>query len=106
MALPNGLQMLQRVKRQLLLACVFVIMLLVSQIPAQTRRGGTSISDLRKSFENPPDDCRIMMRWWWFGPSVTKEELERELELMRAAGIGGVEVHTTYPLKLEDAATD
>ena len=97
--------MLQRVQRQLLLAFVVVIMLLGSQIPAQTRSGGNSISDLRKSFENPPDDCRIMMRWWWFGPSVTKEELERELELMRAAGIGGVEVQTTYPLKLDDAAT-
>lgn len=44
---------------------------------------------LEKSFANPPDDCRIMMRWWWFGPAVTKPELQRELEQMKAEGIGG-----------------
>src|SRR5438046_120806 len=97
--------MLQRVQRQLLLAFVVVIMLLGSQIPAQTRSGGNSISDLRKSFENPPDDCRIMMRWWWFGPAVTKPELQRELEQMKAEGIGGVEIATLYPLALDDSRT-
>ncbi len=43
-----------------------------------------------------------MMRWWWFGPSVTKPELERELRTMKAAGIGGVEIQTVYPLALDD----
>src|SRR5262245_12458480 len=28
------------------------------------------INDLQRSFLNPPDDSRIMMRWWWFGPAV------------------------------------
>lgn len=46
-----------------------------------------------------------MMRWWWFGPSATKPELERELELMKAAGIGGVEIATLYPLSLDDPQT-
>ena len=39
-----------------------------------------------------------MMRWWWFGPSVTRPELERELRAMADAGIGGVEVAYVYPL--------
>jgi hypothetical protein len=39
-----------------------------------------------------------MMRWWWFGPSVTRQELERELIAMADAGIGGVEVAYVYPL--------
>ncbi len=39
-----------------------------------------------------------MMRWWWFGPSVTRSELDRELTAMAAAGIGGVEVAFVYPL--------
>jgi hypothetical protein len=43
-----------------------------------------------------------MMRWWWFGPSATKPELQRELEEMKAAGIGGVEIATLYPLALDD----
>src|SRR5215813_6143430 len=63
------------------------------------------VDDLQRSFLNPPDDSRIMMRWWWFGPSVTKAELEREMRLMKDAGIGGFEVQPVYPLSLDDEAT-
>lgn len=63
-----------------------------------------SISTLHESFAHPPDDCRIMMRWWWFGPSATDLELQRELEQMKSAGIGGVEIATLYPLALDDLA--
>ena len=45
------------------------------------------------------------MRWWWFGPSATNSELQRELEQMKSAGIGGVEVATLYALALDDPAT-
>src|SRR6266478_9638377 len=63
-----------------------------------------SIRELQASFENPPDDGRIMMRWWWFGPAVTKLELEREMRLMKEGGIGGFEVQPVYPLTLDDPA--
>ncbi len=39
-----------------------------------------------------------MMRWWWFGPSVEREELDRSLAVMAEAGIGGVEISYVYPL--------
>jgi len=60
------------------------------------------IDELQRNFDRPPDDARIMMRWWWFGPAVTKAELQREMELMKAGGIGGFEVPPTYPLALDD----
>ena len=63
------------------------------------------LSTLHESFAHPPDDSRIMMRWWWFGPAVTKPELQRELEQMKAAGVGGVEITTLYPLALDDPST-
>jgi alpha-L-rhamnosidase len=46
-----------------------------------------------------------MMRWWWFGSSVTKPEIERELRVMKEGGIGGVEVQPVYPLALDDPST-
>jgi len=46
-----------------------------------------------------------MVRWWWFGPAVAKPELTRELEQMKAAGIGGVEIAHLYPLALDDASS-
>ena len=61
-----------------------------------------NLSLLKDSFRHPPDDSRIMMRWWWFGPAVAKPEIKRELEQMKSAGIGGVEIATLYPLVLDD----
>lgn len=46
-----------------------------------------------------------MMRWWWFGPSVTKPELLHELEQMKAGGFGGFEIQPVYPLALDDPQT-
>jgi len=74
------------------------LLLISSSLHAQ------GLTDLRKQFENPPADARPMMRWWWFGPAVTKPELQKELETMRDAGIGGVEIQPVYPLMLDDAS--
>ncbi|HEY1206084.1 MAG: glycosyl hydrolase [Bryobacteraceae bacterium] len=60
------------------------------------------IDSLKQQFLRPPDDSRIMVRWWWFGAAVTKPELEREMRSMKAAGIGGFEVQPVYPLELDD----
>src|SRR6476620_9412609 len=60
------------------------------------------IDDLQRSFLNPPDDSRIMMRWWWFGPAVTKPQIEREMRLMKEGGIGGFEIQPVYPVALDD----
>lgn len=64
-----------------------------------------TVADLRKGFETPPADARIMMRWWWFGSAVTKAEIERELRVMKDGGIGGVEVQPVYPLLPDDPKT-
>jgi hypothetical protein len=56
---------------------------------------------LQRSFAHPPDDTRVMMRWWWFGPAVTKPEIEREMRMMKAGGLGGFEVQPVYPLALD-----
>jgi hypothetical protein len=60
---------------------------------------------LTESFAHPPGDSRIMVRWWWFGPAVTKSGIRQELEEMKSAGIGGVEIATLYPLALDDPQT-
>lgn len=76
-----------------------LLVIQTSLCPAQAQ---TDVSLLKDSFAHPPDDSRIMMRWWWFGPAVTRPELKRELEQMKSAGIGGVEIATLYPLALDD----
>lgn len=56
------------------------------------------LAELRRLFTDPPPDARPMMRWWWFGPEVSRADLERDLTTMAEAGIGGVEVAYVYPL--------
>ncbi len=63
------------------------------------------MAHLRSGFLHPPADSRVMVRWWWFGPAVTREEIRRELEQMKAAGIGGVEMTSLYAQALDDSAT-
>jgi hypothetical protein len=66
--------------------------------------GPANVADLRRTFQSPPDEARINMRWWWFGPSVTKPELEREMRVMKAGGIGGFEVQPVYALEVDNPA--
>lgn len=78
------------------------ILLLMGILACVTQAFADDLDRVRAGFQRPPDDCRIMMRWWWFGPSVAKPELQRELRAMKDAGIGGVELQPVYPLQLND----
>ncbi len=61
-------------------------------------------ASLAEGFRKPPEEARVMVRWWWFGPAVTKPGLEREMKLMKEGGFGGFEVQPVYPLTLDDPA--
>lgn len=87
----------------LCLTCLMSPALLAPQAPSQPNNS-LDITELERLFHTPPDDSRIMMRWWWFGPAVTKTELEREMREMKTAGVGGFEVQPVYPLILDDPA--
>ncbi|HWP42424.1 MAG TPA: glycosyl hydrolase, partial [Blastocatellia bacterium] len=80
-----------------------ILVLLISSVAVYSQSAG-GVAGLERSFKSPPDDSRIMMRWWWFGPAVTAPQLEREMRLMKEGGIGGFEVQPVYPLALDDEA--
>jgi hypothetical protein len=86
-------------------APVVALAILMGGSPAGAQAQSSALAELKRAFERPPDDARIMMRWWWFGPAVTKAELEREMRLMKEGGIGGFEVQPVYPLVLEGNLT-
>ncbi len=53
---------------------------------------------------HPAREARVNTRWWWYGGAVEKREVRRQLEAMRDAGIGGVEIQFLYPLDFDDPA--
>ena len=62
-----------------------------------------TLQQLRENFLHPPDSAKPMVRWWWFGPAVTKPEILRELQQMKADGIGGAELAFVYPEVIDGA---
>jgi hypothetical protein len=59
-------------------------------------------NDLYQIFQNPPAEARPFMRWWWNGNCVEAGEILRELDIMKAAGIGGIEIN---PIAMPATAT-
>jgi hypothetical protein len=62
-----------------------------------------STEDLFELFKNPSPESRPFMRWWWNGDCIEVDELQRELDVMQAAGIGGVEIN---PIARPDGGDD
>ncbi len=89
------------------LSALFVAASMIgTRLPAQhEQRVLNDVMAVRRGFAMPPDDARVITRWWWFGSAVTKPELEREIVAMKAGGFGGFEIQPVYPLALDDPQT-
>ena len=44
-------------------------------------------------FQDPPTSAKPFVRWWWNGNLIEKEEICRQLDLLKDNGIGGVEIN-------------
>jgi len=54
-------------------------------------------------FQQPPLLYHPYVRWWWNGDKVEKKELARELQVLKDAGIGGVEINPIkFPQRTDD----
>ena len=61
-----------------------------------------SAGRLNELFRSPSSQYRPFVRWWWNGNKVEASELIRELRLLKAAGIGGVEINpVAFPTRSE-----
>lgn len=58
---------------------------------------------LFKGFANPPAEARPFVRWWWNGNHLQKKEITRQLDVLKKAGIGGVEIN---PIAMPEQAAD
>lgn len=56
-------------------------------------------ADLYRTFRQPLREHRPMVRWWWNGDKLDEQEVQRELDLLKEIGIGGVEIN---PIRFPD----
>ncbi len=69
------------------------ILLAVLMLAAFKHKAVESADITIGNFKNPPADARPFVRWWWNGDKVNKQEISRELDLLKKAGFGGVEIN-------------
>lgn len=71
-------------KKQNLLLFILALIYVVPALAAEP---------LYEGFRSPPASARPFVRWWWNGDAVTETEILRELDILKRAGIGGVEIN-------------
>ncbi|MDB5002065.1 MAG: family 2 glycoside hydrolase [Mucilaginibacter sp.] len=59
-----------------------------------TGEGLAPEGDLYSAFKNPVNTSKPFVRWWWNGNRVVKKEISRELDMLNALGVGGVEINS------------
>ena len=63
--------------------------------------------DLFHQFQNPPAEAQPFVRWWWNGNCVEENEILRELDIMKDAGIGGIEINPiAMPAEIDNTGRD
>ena len=60
--------------------------------------------DLAVGFRNVPPEARLRLYWRVFGPAWTEPEIDRQLGLMKEAGLGGTTIYFLYPVELDNPA--
>lgn len=62
---------------------------------------------LLAAFSAPPAEARPFVRWWWNGNRITAEEIQRQLDVLAAAGVGGVEINPiAFPGQARDVGAE
>ncbi|KMT63690.1 glycosyl hydrolase [Catenovulum maritimum] len=66
---------------------------LYSLVILTSQHSFAATDDLKLVFDTPPAQAKPFARWWWNGNCVRKEQLLRELDILKDAGFGGIEIN-------------
>jgi hypothetical protein len=91
------------IKQSSILSSGFIIAGRFEPLNAVALRSGNALqNDLYTLFKSPVSEYRPFVRWWWNGNKIEAGELIRELQLLKDAGIGGVEINPVeFPSRSE-----
>jgi hypothetical protein len=61
-------------------------------------------SSLENDFRNPPSKAQPFVWWHWLGPNFSKEGITKDLEAMKASGVGGATIFNITSSVMESYA--
>ena len=79
------------------------ILLVILSCSTRDNKQGYTGDLLFDGFVDPPAEARPFVRWWWNGNHITAGEIIRQLDVLKDAGIGGVEIN---PIAMPEEAND
>ena len=80
-------------KKERIINFVFLSLCALIFSTCSTQKEKDVKDDLYIGFQNPPAEARPFVRWWWNGNKIKPQELDRELEVLKSVGFGGVEIN-------------
>jgi hypothetical protein len=78
-------------RRPQLLAAWLIFAAIGSYLPANASAAPDS-SSMEEDFRNPPATARPYVWWHWLGSNFSKEGITKDLEAMKASGVGGATI--------------
>ena len=82
-----------KIKLHLLILISFLTFSCKSQDPVKPE----ITSELKSHFINPSSENTLWCYWYWIGDDISKEGITKDLEAMKAAGIGGALIGNINP---------
>lgn len=71
---------------------ISVISLALFALSCNTKQESKEVAALRDEFKNPPRSARAKVYWWWLNGHVDSVRLKTELQAIKDAGLGGVDI--------------
>ncbi len=84
-------------KRINLLAFLFLAVLLYVQCTSTDKNQQADYNKIQSEFVTPTDSNTIWCYWYWIGDDISKEGITKDLEAMKAAGIGATFIGNINP---------
>ncbi len=77
-------------------------MLTLIALSVLTSRPVAANDSLLQGWNDVPNDAKTRMYWRVFGPAWDKQNIDRQLQIVKKAGVGGVMTYFMYPFALDE----
>lgn len=79
------------------LVAIIILIAVFSACNSKPELKKSTYTQIVKNFQNPTDENSLWCYWYWIGDDISKEGITKDLEAMKAAGIGAAFIGNINP---------